>query len=67
MEYRDNLDLATLKNILTANEIQNRGYDNLDELINKIKSLQKIASISLQLLMLGVLYNKSVIQKDYYK
>lgn len=38
-EYEENLDIAASKNVITAKEIQDRGYDNLDELINSVQGM----------------------------
>jgi iron complex outermembrane receptor protein len=35
--YEEQLDIAASKNIITAQEIQERGYDNLDELISSVQ------------------------------
>jgi outer membrane receptor protein involved in Fe transport len=39
LEYEENLDIAASKNIITAKEIQDRGYDNLDELLSSIQGI----------------------------
>ncbi len=39
IEYEEKLDIAASKNIITAKEIMNRGYDNLDELINSVQGM----------------------------
>jgi len=39
LEYEDKLDIAASKSILTAKEIQNRGYDNLDELLSSVQGI----------------------------
>lgn len=38
-EYEERLDIAASKNIITAKEIQERGYDNLDELISSVQGI----------------------------
>lgn len=39
LEYEENLDIAASKSIITAKEIQNRGYDNLDELLSSVQGM----------------------------
>ena len=39
LEYEENLDIAASKSIITAKEIQDRGYDNLDELLSSVQGL----------------------------
>jgi outer membrane receptor for ferrienterochelin and colicin len=37
IEFEENIDIAASKSILTAKEIQDRGYDNLDELLSSVQ------------------------------
>ena len=39
IEYEEQLDIAASTSIITAKEIQDRGYDNLDELLGSIQGI----------------------------
>ena len=39
IEYEDKLDIAASKSIITAKDIQDRGYDNLDELLSSVQGM----------------------------
>jgi outer membrane receptor protein involved in Fe transport len=39
LEYEQTVDIAASTNTITAQDIQNRGYDNLDELINSVQGM----------------------------
>ena len=39
LEYEQNVDIAASTSTITAQDIQNRGYDNLDELISSVQGM----------------------------
>lgn len=39
LEYEEQLDIAASTSIITAKEIQDRGYDNLDELLSSVQGI----------------------------
>ena len=39
LEYEDKLDIAASKTVITAKQIEERGYDNLDELLSSVQGI----------------------------